>query len=84
MHFSSHLVKFAKSYKNPEVKLYKLSLEMCSSKNQFTQRPESNQGPWPKTREIFKFYDGSAIGFYFEKGIPVRAEDYGAITASGV
>ena len=54
---------------------------MYVSKNVFTTRSESTYGPGTKNKEILKFYDGSALGFFFESGSPVRVEDYGAITA---
>lgn len=83
MHFSTHIVSYVNKskIKNPVAKLYKLSLEMYVSKNVFSTRSESTLGPCTKTKEIFKFYDGSAIGFFFENSQPVRVEDYGAITS---
>ena len=83
MHLSTHITKMvsAAKYKDPVKKLYAFAQEICVMKNQQVERPESNRGAWLKTKEIFKFYDGSAIGFFFEKGDPCRAEDYGAIVS---
>lgn len=83
MHLSTHLSRMAQAskVKDPIKKLYSFAQEICVMKNQQIERPESNRGAWLKTKEIFKFYDGSAIGFFFEKGEPSRAEDYGAIVS---
>ena len=83
MYFSTHLTQMAteQSSKEPLTKLYAFANDVCVMKNQWYERPKSTsgRGNWPKTKEIFRFYDGSAIGFFFEKGEPSRAEDYGAI-----
>lgn len=81
--YSTHLVNYINKgkVKNPVQKLYKLSLDTFVSKNVVLTRSESTVGPCTKNKEVFKFYDGSALGFFFEGGSPVRVEDYGSITS---
>lgn len=77
-HFSTHLINSINKtkVKNPMVKLYKQCLEVYVSKTVFSTRSETTMGPCKKDKEIFKFYDGSAIGFFFENSQPIRVEDY--------